>query len=182
MRCSDAAIQKFIAEKSPWVERVLQKNAKVIQGNDEILHYQKIYVSGKKVPLWLGQSGGICAEGVFAKDVKDLKKIYVENLGDAFLKRVEGWSRTIGVHPQSVTFKNYKSRWGCCDANNNVRFHFGLLMLPVDLQDYVIVHELCHIKHHNHSTAFWAEVGKFYSNFKKARSGLGEYSFVTRLY
>jgi hypothetical protein len=182
MRCAAASIEKFVAEKSAWVERILAKNEGRNSRNEEVISYQKIYVGGVVVPLQFTSFNAMDSGGVYAKSIKDLKKIYVENLGDVFLERVKTFSRTIGVQAKSVTFKNYKSRWGCCDRADNVCFHFGLLMLPERLQDYVIVHELCHIKQHNHSAAFWAEVAKYFSDYKKARKELSDYSFVTRLY
>jgi predicted metal-dependent hydrolase len=72
----------------------------------------------------------------------------------------------------SITIKPLKSRWGSCSHRRELTFNCYLMMLPWDLIDYVIVHELAHTVQMNHSTAFWHEVAKNYPNFTAARKDL----------
>lgn len=71
---------------------------------------------------------------------------------------VPKWSKTLGARPRLVTVKYAKTRWGSCSSSGNLFFNSRLSMLSEDVAEYVVVHELCHLKQMNHSAAFWDEV------------------------
>lgn len=71
-----------------------------------------------------------------------------------------------------VRIGNQRSRWGSCSAQKNLNFNYKIVFLPDDLQNYLIVHELCHLKELNHSEKFWALVGRELPNWKALRSRL----------
>lgn len=70
---------------------------------------------------------------------------------------------------KSIKIGNAKSRWGSCSGKNNLSFSLRLIMAPISVIDYVIVHELCHTIHHNHSKNFWNQVSKFCPNYKEEK-------------
>ena len=100
--------------------------------------------------------GGDSFDGtaVHASDMRALKKLYIENFGPSFIKRVRAFSSVCGLRAESLSFKSYRRLWGCCDGRNNITFNYKLLMLPKVLQDYVAAHELCHTVFHDHSPSF----------------------------
>jgi predicted metal-dependent hydrolase len=71
-----------------------------------------------------------------------------------------------------VAIKNMKSRWGSCSSKGNLNFHYRVAFLPEELLDYVIVHELCHLKLFNHSKAFWNLVAEKSPNYSQLRKQL----------
>ena len=79
------------------------------------------------------------------------------------------FSDIIGVMPRSITVKNYKARWGSCNSRSDIQYNWKIIMAPADIIDYIIIHELCHIQHHNHSPAFWQCVKHYYPDYKSAR-------------
>lgn len=91
-------------------------------------------------------------------------------------KRVRHYCETMGVTVGYVTVKNQKTRWGSCSAKGNVNFNYQLAFLPDELLDYVVIHELAHRRHMNHSRAFWAEVEKYCPDYLERREQLKEYS------
>ena len=91
-------------------------------------------------------------------------------------KRVRHYCETMGVTVGYVTVKNQKTRWGSCSAKGNVNFNYQLAFLPDELLDYVVIHELAHRRHMDHSMAFWAEVEKYCPDYRERRERLKEYS------
>ena len=91
-------------------------------------------------------------------------------------KRVRHYCEAMGVTVGYVTVKNQKTRWGSCSAKGNVNFNYQLAFLPYELLDYVVIHELAHRRHMNHSRAFWAEVEKYCPDYLERRKQLKEYS------
>ena len=91
-------------------------------------------------------------------------------------KRVRHYCEAMGGTVGYVTVKNQKTRWGSCSAKGNVNFNYQLAFLPDELLDYVVIHELAHRRHMNHSRAFWAEVEKYCPDYLERREQLKEYS------
>lgn len=82
------------------------------------------------------------------------------------LYRLSIFSPQIGVTYNKVSFKFQISRWGSCSSKGNLNFNCVLMCVPSDVRDYVVVHELCHLKHMNHSPLFWCEVKRIIPNYK----------------
>ncbi len=87
-------------------------------------------------------------------------------------KRVEKYSEIIGVHPCAVKINSASTRWGSCSSKGSINFSWKLIIAPEDVIDYVVVHELCHLKHMDHSPSFWEEVAKVIPDWQKKRAAL----------
>ena len=82
---------------------------------------------------------------------------------------VDKWSKVMGVRPTRLTFTHAKTRFGSCSGKNAVSFSVRLMAYPEEAVEYVVVHELAHIKRHDHSKAFWAEVARFLPDYKERK-------------
>ena len=92
-------------------------------------------------------------------------------------ERTRHWAHIYGITVGRISIRKQKTRWGSCSTAGNLNFNYRLSFLPFTLLDYVVVHELCHIREHNHSPAFWALVGQAYPNWKVLRKELEQYRF-----
>jgi predicted metal-dependent hydrolase len=97
------------------------------------------------------------------------RKEYKKNKDKArsfILQRIEYYNKDQRFSFNRIFIKNQSSRWGSCSKNKNLNFSFKLLYLPIELADYVIVHELCHLSELNHSKAFWDLVAQILPDYK----------------
>ncbi len=114
---------------------------------------------------------------IIEKLQNDLKKWYKKQAFAYVSKRVEYFQNIVGVTVTSVSIKSRKSQWGSCDSNGNLTFSWRLVMARPEAIDYVVIHELCHRKHMDHSPAFWKEVQKYMPDYKEQKKWLEENSF-----
>lgn len=90
-------------------------------------------------------------------------------------QRTAYFARLMGVSYGKVTVRAAKTRWGSCSGAGNLNFHWKLVLMPPEVLDYVVVHELAHRKEMNHSPAFWAEVERILPDYKARRRWLKTY-------
>lgn len=81
-----------------------------------------------------------------------------------------------------ISVKDLKSRWGSCSSKKNLNFHYKLLFLPMELVDYVVTHELCHLQEMNHSKKFWTLVAKTIPDYKKKKMAINRYTLSYRVF
>jgi hypothetical protein len=80
---------------------------------------------------------------------------------------VDEWSKRLELYPSKVVIKRVQSRWGSCSSRGVVSFNYKLIFLSEKMQEYVVVHELCHLKEMNHSARFWALVATALPDYKE---------------
>ena len=97
---------------------------------------------------------------------------------NAALKRIEErvthYMRIIGVTPRAVRIKSLRSRWGSCSTRGIINFAWNIILAPEPVLDYLVVHELCHLVHLDHSAEYWKLVEKFLPEYRERRKWLRE--------
>lgn len=91
-----------------------------------------------------------------------------------FKEKVKRYASIVGVEPSDISVKTFKSRWGSCNVKGEIQFHWKIIMAPHRIVDYVVVHELCHLKHHDHSPAFWKSVERIVPDYLECKAWLRE--------
>ncbi len=175
-------VENFIARKSKWIESHLAANNVKNGFLSGVLAYESVFVKGKAVPLSVGEPDRFGEDGVSVRNLGRLKKLFCDNLGDEFLRLFYRIADENDFYFKSVSFRSYKSRWGCCSRDKDITFNYKLLMLPEEIWRSVIVHELCHTLEMNHSLAFYEKVISVMADYKKIHSKLKLYSRVCSLY
>jgi len=115
--------------------------------------------------------------GQFKKAVspKEDKKNYLEHRDEALElveKRIEYLNKSLGYSFNKINIRNQKTRWGSCSCKGNLNFNYRVLFLPENVRDYIIVHELCHLKELNHSRRFWSLVKKVFPDYLNTKKEL----------
>ena len=180
---SDEFIRAFLERKQSWVLKKLAewksnngRFARVIAGETLLDAGEEKHV------LYGGRNKGEVDGVIRLSSPRSVRKFFSDDRADLLIERVYAWSRRIGVEPSDVRICDYKARWGCCDVHGVIKLNWRLPMLPIRLSEYIIIHEICHLRALDHSPQFWAEVGKYCPAFRACRKALREYSFLTGLY
>lgn len=140
---SKAVIDRFIGEKADWISKHLKKMRERQQEEAESKP-----ISEQEMRLLVTR----------AKRIIPVK--------------VRKFAELIGVTYGRITIRNQKTRWGSCSAEGNLNFNCVLMRAPEEIVDYVVVHELCHRIHMDHSAEFWKEVGSVIPDYKDRRKWL----------
>lgn len=143
---TDREIQEFIQQKSQWIEKKLQEMQERQQQRSQL------------EPLTMEEIRGLADQAL---------RVIPE--------RTAHFAGIIGVTYGRITIRNQKSRWGSCSGKGNLNFNCLLMLMPPEVLDYVVVHELCHRKEMNHSPRFWAEVSKILPDYKNQVKWLKEH-------
>ena len=101
-----------------------------------------------------------------------LEKWYKENASRQITERVEFYQSYFPVKPTKIIVKNQQKRWGSCNQKRELRFNWKIIMAPSTALDYLVVHEMCHMVHMNHSKDFWKLVEKSFPDFRQGREHL----------
>ena len=178
-------INRFVQEKQNWIHKAIQKHKEEL-----IKSKAKEYIPGERF-YYLGESFPLEAffeqnerEGLFfwdnhfylnAPDVPAKKREYFirwykRKAKEYFTARVDFYSREFNLRAKSVRITSAEKRWGSCSEKDNLSFSFRLIMAPPAVIDYVVVHELMHIKEKNHSSRFWQLMESAMPQYKLHRS------------
>lgn len=101
-----------------------------------------------------------------------LKQTYIKQANDYLSTRFRYLNECFPYRANSLAIKEYKSRWGSCDRHGRIQLSWRLILCPPRAIDYVIIHELCHLKHFDHSKAFWQLVSQHHSTFREDKHWL----------
>lgn len=144
MYAPQSDIERILREKESWIQK----------------HIEKIREQEAKKKETQGES--VEREYLTNEEIKKLADKALQHIP----KRVSYYAKQIGVTYGKITIRNQKTRWGSCSSKGNLNFNCLLMLMPPEVIDYVVVHELCHRKQMNHSKAFWKEVEKILPNYK----------------
>ncbi|OHA83520.1 MAG: hypothetical protein A2937_00215 [Candidatus Yonathbacteria bacterium RIFCSPLOWO2_01_FULL_47_33b] len=115
---------------------------------------------------------------ILLKNTKQEFALHKESARVLAIERMAHFNEVYQLSWGKVTIRNQKTRWGSCSKKGNINFNYKIALLPAHISDYIIVHELCHLKEFNHSRKFWSLVEQaipnhraLHSELKKARVG-----------
>lgn len=104
-----------------------------------------------------------------------INEFYTTQAHTIVTPQIKQQAKVMSVHPTAISFRKTKRQWGSCSAKNRLSFHTHIMKLPQDVIQYIIVHELAHIRHKHHQKAFWQEVEYYSPNYKECEQQLKEY-------
>ena len=157
-RASKAQIEEMLKAKHDWILKTLDK---IEQRNTaEAREYAE-------------------AKPLSSEEIKKLKKEARERLTEL----TEYWAGRMGISYGRISIRGQKTRWGSCSSKGNLNYNYLLVLCPDEVAEYVVIHELCHRIHMNHSKRFWEKIEEFCPNYRQARKWLKQNgnSLIARL-
>ncbi len=188
----EGEIFKFINEKESWILSKLSKANTKAEINDDLIKYKAFLLFGNKyeaVTDITAKSANFvankCVLPVLPDKSQQLHKVILtyKKLASKWLKeRTLEIARVINANFDEFKISDTKGRWGCCTSNCCINLNWRVVCLEPALIDYVIVHELCHLREMNHSPKFWANVEKILPDYKRRRKSVKEMGFLFQIY
>ncbi len=182
MRTTDQRIKEFVEEHHAWIEK---KQAEI---KSIVLLSPKQYVPGEMF-MFLGESHPLeivkdqekylvlngsfkLAEKAANRAETVFARWYREQAKQILKERVDLYASQYGFQYQGIKITSAKTRWGSCSSKGSLNFSWRLIGAPLEQVDYVVVHELVHTIHHNHSKRFWKSVEKVIPDYKERKKWL----------
>lgn len=110
----------------------------------------------------------LAPEGLTEQEILDtIIKFYIASSKKITKERTKYYQEQLKVVPKSITIDKISNRWGSCNTKKEITYNYMICTLPLELIDYIVVHELCHIHHMNHDRSFWRKVGSIIPDYKE---------------
>jgi predicted metal-dependent hydrolase len=186
------SVEQTLIEKQAWILRNLAKANNSHKNLVKVFNVgDKLLFLGKEFPLNIARENVRSFSMEFNQQALKVKipvEVSQEEQQEGITRVLLGWytqqakifipqrteqlAKLLQTNYNRITIKDLKSRWGSCSQLRNLNFNFRLVLAPPAIVDYVIVHELCHLKELNHSKLFWLEVERFCPEYKQHRQWL----------
>ncbi|ERI95394.1 hypothetical protein HMPREF1982_00259 [Clostridiales bacterium oral taxon 876 str. F0540] len=193
LKISIEQIEGLIEKKSKWILLKLEEvSTRKVKTQRNFLEEGKLKFLGEEYELNIYDTFNSNIEIIFdrknfkvylPKNIKEDRQDYIRLALEGwyrakakiiFEERVRLYAEKLKVFPKRIVIKDQKTKWGSCSSKGNINFNYRVIMAPIEIIDYLTVHELCHLIHMNHSNDFWSKVEGVLPNYKQAETWLKE--------
>ena len=180
-KVSPKQIEQLLLKKASWIndsrQKLLEKKGKHLDFSEDcevyflgqahalvLVPYEKkrtkLIFDGETLHLYYS----VYDEKAFQKKID---AFYKEEAQKYMPEHIASWATTMGLSYKEISFRKTKRQWGSCSSTNTLSFNTMMMKLPLDVIQYIIVHELAHIKHKHHQKTFWKLVEDYLPNYKE---------------
>ncbi|MDE6149302.1 MAG: M48 family metallopeptidase [Ruminococcus sp.] len=188
LNLSEDKYLNFLISKEQWIKNNLFKSKPKAVGFTQFKNGESIMLLGEEYILKLVYADKYFKPYFSEKTIiaatsesfsEDRLKLSIEKLINEFaVKQIQDtiskYSQITGLYPKKITVKNMKSSWGRCSSDGSISINHDIIYHSRECLEYVIIHELCHLKHMNHSAEFWELVEHYCPDRKRIRKELNE--------
>jgi predicted metal-dependent hydrolase len=186
-------IEKFIREKQLWiVEKISEKEKQSKAIEKKFLPGERFFYLGEGYPLELHDSysepplklsfGHFILNKNHIEEARDLfTRWYKQEAKEKIVERVHYYSNRLQLFPKGIKITSARSRWGSCSQGNQLSFSWRIIMASLTIIDYILIHELVHIREKSHSRRFWTLLESILPDYKKHRLWLKENGHLLQL-
>ena len=174
-------INKFIVKNETWIKNRLQNQALAAQNNDWRITNKILYLGEyrticiKPQVHYKGKAMVVDNELIIEPSIGDTSldiKLLIENLYRQEAHKIlteltEEYAALVGVKYTRITIRKQKTRWGSCSSKGNLSYNVKILCAPTEMIEYIVLHEVMHLKYFNHGSLFWKEIEEVMPDYKK---------------
>lgn len=194
-RATQRELKHWVSEKAPWIRTKLAEQQRRVQQTPKRVFEQdeKWPFMGRTVTLNLEKGRKATAVLTDAtllithssrsqKSPQEqtetlLKKWYQEQAMDILSRKARHISELLQIHIRSIKLRRTKSKWGHCTVQGDLQFNWIIMQAPENVIDYLVIHECCHLLHHNHSRQYWQLVESLYPDYRTAKRWLSDHGY-----
>jgi len=136
-----------------------------VRNKDKLMQYN---LPQHKLP----QDKSLQSNALAVKVKKHLELYFKQQAEHLMSLKTNHFSEITGLMPTTIKIRQYRARWGSCNNRGELSFNYLMMMLPDEVINYIVLHELCHLRHLNHSPLFWQLVAKHFPNYRQAMQWL----------
>ena len=187
-------IEKFVQGKQSWiVEKISEKEKQIKEVEKMFLPGERFLYLGEWYPLEMQESrgkepplrlsfGNFILNKDHIEEARDLfSNWYKREAKEKITKRVDYYSKRFQLFPEGIKITSARSRWGSCSRENRLSFSWRVIMASLAVIDYILIHELAHIREKNHSKKFWTYLESALPDYRKHRLWLKENGHLLEL-
>ncbi len=182
LRLAQSRIDAFVQQKQNWIVSHQSRIREQLEKRSSFAFGDTLPLLGKEYPVTYAECKNaefngrsfLVPQGDFDTVRSAVIKLYRFLAHDELTKRVQYYCKVMGLAPSAVKISSAHTRWGSCSGKNSLNFSWRLVLAHPDAVDYVVVHELAHIRQHNHSAAFWQLVKRVLPDYKRREEILKE--------
>jgi len=185
---TDSQIDAFVQAKQSWLKRVMDRQAERQANRLTYTDGETVWYLGRSLTLRVSSVDSaivLMADTLIIPNAIDRRRMvidwYVDRADEIIPDRVECYAESMSVRPNQVRIKSQRTKWGSCSSLGNIALNWRLIMAPMPVLDYVVVHELCHLMHMDHSTRFWQAVESVMPRYKEHRRWLKDHGYMLDL-
>lgn len=176
---TDKQLDQFLDEHRDWIEKTVSKKKDHLEQNDWFITHKQLFM-GKYWPVKIKTAYGVKPMIIFnealgfvlttdgsEKEARSQMEKFFRNKSKEILPElVNEYANLVGVTYEAITIRKQATRWGSCSSKGNLSFNMKILCAPMDAIRYVVLHEVVHLKHFDHSRAFWQEIERWMPDYK----------------
>ncbi len=184
---SEGEIQQFLKEKKTWIlQKVSERERRIRENRKAFVPGERFLFLGESYPLEIRNTDHRDPPLNFSSGKFILSQEYIDKARDLFIewykreakeiivKRVNSYSQKLFLFPKSIRITSARTRWGSCSRANGLSFSWRVILAPLAIVDYILIHELAHIKEKNHSRPFWRYIESILPDYRERRIWLKE--------
>lgn len=172
-------IDELLKKHQKWIEEAVYKREQFIRESDWLLNKKLLFLGEHRSVIFTDKGlqkesvifeGGCFYVSLLADQTQmriNVERFFRKEAKDLLTSLTKKYAEKIDVEYNKITIRKQTTRWGSCSINRNLSYNVQILCAPIPMIEYIVLHEVMHLKHFNHSKEFWQDIGRIMPDYKE---------------